>query len=64
MGIRDRPAAARSPWQNGHAESLLGSIRRVCLDHLIVFGVFHRYIFAGTLKEGRVSAMALIKMRC
>ena len=37
MGIRDRPTAARSPWQNGHAERLIGSIRRECLDHVIVF---------------------------
>ena len=28
MGIRDHPIAARSPWQNGHAERLIGSIRR------------------------------------
>jgi transposase InsO family protein len=32
MGIRDRPTAARSPWQNGYAERLIGSIRRECLD--------------------------------
>jgi transposase InsO family protein len=31
MGIRDRPIAARSPWQNGYAERLIGSIRRECL---------------------------------
>ena len=37
-GIRDHPTAARSPWQNGHAERLIGSIRRECLDHVIVFG--------------------------
>src|SRR4051794_36812301 len=30
MGIRDRPTAPRSPWQNGHAERLIGSIRREC----------------------------------
>jgi transposase InsO family protein len=36
MGIRDRPVAARSPWQIGHAERLIGSIRRECLDHLVV----------------------------
>ena len=41
MGIRDRPTAARSPWQNGHAERLIGSIRRECLDHVIVFGEAH-----------------------
>jgi transposase InsO family protein len=33
MGIRDHPIALRSPWQNGHAERLIGSIRRECLDH-------------------------------
>jgi transposase InsO family protein len=33
MGIRDRPIAPRSPWQNGYAERLIGSIRRDCLDH-------------------------------
>jgi transposase InsO family protein len=38
MGIRDRPTTARSPWQNGHAERLIESIRRECLDHVIVFG--------------------------
>src|SRR5260370_2537200 len=27
MGIRDHPTAPRSPWQNGHAERLIGSIR-------------------------------------
>jgi transposase InsO family protein len=41
MGIRDRPTAPRSPWQNGHAERLIGSIRRECLDHVIVFGEAH-----------------------
>jgi transposase InsO family protein len=41
MGIRDRPIAPRSPWQNGHAERLIGSIRRECLDHVIVRGEQH-----------------------
>jgi transposase InsO family protein len=45
MGIRDRPIAPRSPWQNGYAERLIGSIRRDCLDHVIVFGERHlRYL--------------------
>lgn len=38
MGICDRPTAFRSPWHNGYAERLIGSIRRECLDHIIVFG--------------------------
>jgi transposase InsO family protein len=37
MGIRDHPTAPRSPWQNGHVERLIGSIRRESLDHLVVF---------------------------
>jgi transposase InsO family protein len=41
MGIRDRPIAPRSPWQNGCAERLIGSIRRDCLDHFVVFGEQH-----------------------
>jgi transposase InsO family protein len=34
MGIRDKPIAPGSPWQNGFAERLIGSIRRECVDHL------------------------------
>jgi transposase InsO family protein len=41
MGIRDKPTAAGSPWQNAYAERLLGSIRRECVDHLIVLGETH-----------------------
>ena len=41
MGIRDRPTAPRSPWQNGYCERLIGSIRRDCLDHVVVFGEQH-----------------------
>jgi transposase InsO family protein len=41
MGIRVRPTAPRSLWQNGHVERLIGSIRRESLDHLIVFGEAH-----------------------
>ncbi|SRR4051812_46756106 len=31
----------RSPWQNGYAERHIGSIRRECLDHVVVFGERH-----------------------
>ena len=41
MGIRDKPIAPASPWQNGFAERLIGSIRRECLDHFIVLGEAH-----------------------
>ena len=36
MGIEEVVTAAQSPWQNPYAERLIGSIRRECLDHLIV----------------------------
>jgi transposase InsO family protein len=41
MGIRDKPIAAGSPWQNAYAERLIATIRRECLDHMIVFGAAH-----------------------
>jgi transposase InsO family protein len=41
MGIRDHPTSSRSPWQNGCAERVIGSIRRDCLDHFVVFGEAH-----------------------
>jgi transposase InsO family protein len=41
MGIRDKPISAGSPWQNCFAERLIGSIRRECVDHLVVFGERH-----------------------
>src|SRR4030081_475842 len=41
MGIRDKPIAPGSPWQNGFAERLIGSIRRECVDHVIVLGEAH-----------------------
>jgi transposase InsO family protein len=41
MGIRDKPIAAGSPWQNGFAERLIGSIRRECTDHIVALGEGH-----------------------
>lgn len=41
MGIRDRPIARGSPWQNGFAERLIGSIRRECVDHIVILGETH-----------------------
>jgi len=40
MGIRDKPTAPASPWQNGFAERLI-AIRRECVDHFIVLGEAH-----------------------
>ena len=41
MGIRDRPITPGSPWQNGIAERLIGTLRRECLDQIVVFGEAH-----------------------
>jgi transposase InsO family protein len=41
MGIRDKPTAPASPWQNGFVERLIGSIRPECLDHIVVLGEAH-----------------------
>jgi hypothetical protein len=41
MGIRDKPIAPGSPWQNGFAERLIGSIRRECVDHILVLSETH-----------------------
>ena len=38
---RLQSTSPRSPWQNGYAERLIGSIRRECLDHVIVFSERH-----------------------
>jgi len=47
LGIRDHPTSARLPWQNGYAERLIGSIRRECLDHIVVISEQHlRHILA------------------
>jgi len=37
IGIRDRPTSPRSPWQNLYEEQLIGSIRRECRDHVMLF---------------------------
>ena len=41
MNIQEVQTAPRSPWQNPYAERLIGSIRRECLDHVIVLGEQH-----------------------
>ena len=41
MGIRDKPIAPASPWQNGVAERLIGLIRRECVDHIVAGGEEH-----------------------
>jgi transposase InsO family protein len=65
MCIRDRPTAPASPWQNGYAERLIGSIRRECMDHIVVWGEAHlrRVLrsYASYYNEIRTS---IIEQRC
>jgi transposase InsO family protein len=50
-GLRRPTRSRRSPWQNGYAERLIGSIRRECLDHLVVVGERHlRHVLASYQK--------------
>ena len=41
VGIRDRPISPGSPWQNGYSERLIGTVRRECLDRMLIFGEQH-----------------------
>jgi putative transposase len=50
MGIDEVRSSPSSPWQNPYVERLIGSIRRECLDHVIVLGEWHlRRLLAGYL---------------
>jgi hypothetical protein len=51
MGIEDTPTAPRSPWQNPFVERLIGSIRRDCLDHVVVLGEQHLRRILGSYFE-------------
>jgi transposase InsO family protein len=54
MGIRDKPIAPGSPWQNGFAERLIGSIRRECTDRIIAVG---EGTYAGSCDPMRTTIM-------
>jgi transposase InsO family protein len=41
MGVTEVVTAPRSPWQNPYVERVIGSIRRECLDHVIIFNERH-----------------------
>jgi len=41
MGINEVVTAPRSPWQNPYVERVIGSIRRECLDHIVIFDELH-----------------------
>jgi putative transposase len=41
MGIKEVVTAPRSPWQNAYVERVIGSIRRECLDHIVIVNERH-----------------------
>ncbi len=51
FGLKDKPTAFRSPWQNPICERVIGTLRRECLDYMIIlnekhlYNVLHEYIF-------------------
>jgi transposase InsO family protein len=65
MGIRDRPISPGSPWQNAYVERLIGTVRRECLDRMLIFGEAHlRQVlssYAGYYNEVRTHHLALGK---
>ena len=55
MGIRDRPISPGSPWQDGYAERLIGTVRRECLDRVLIFGELHLRRVLASYAAGRES---------
>ena len=53
IGIRDRPTAPHSPWQNAYVERFIGLIRRDCLDHLIIVDEHHLHKYAAYYNRPR-----------
>jgi transposase InsO family protein len=48
LGMQDKPASSRSPWQNGYCERMVGTLKRECLNHMIIFNERHaRRIIGG-----------------
>ena len=64
MGIGEVLSAPSSPWQNPYAEKLIGSIRRDCLNHVVLFGEQHlRRVLIGyfTYYHGSRTHLSLAK---
>ncbi len=64
MGIKEVLIAPRSPWQNPYVERVIGSVRRECLDHVIILNERHlRRILSGYLDHyhGSRTHLSLVK---
>jgi transposase InsO family protein len=64
MGIKEVVTAAKSPWQNPYVERLIGSIRRECLDHVIIFNQKHLHKILTSYREYYLNArthLSLVK---
>ena len=64
MGIDEVLIAPRSPWQNPYVERVIGSVRRECLDHVIIINECHlRRILRAYLKyyHGSRTHLSLVK---
>ena len=44
LNIKETKTAYESPWQNPYAERVIGSIRRDCLDHVVIFNEKHLHM--------------------
>ena len=41
LGMKEKVISARSPWQNGYCERIVGTTKRDCINHLIIFNERH-----------------------
>ena len=64
-GVRDRPITPGSPWQNGCAERLIGTLRRECLDQMVIFSEMYlrRTLSAYAAYYNQAHALGIIE-RC
>ena len=56
MGINEVVTAPKSPWQNLFVERLIGSIRRECLDHVIIFNPKHLHKILNSYRDYYLNA--------
>jgi transposase InsO family protein len=60
MGIRDRPISPGLPWQNGYAERLIGTLRRECLNRMLIFGEAHPPLGRAAQRYENITATSVL----